>query len=58
MYDQIYSQLTFGDFKHYDPVTLRPELKDYTIFIDGASKCFASTGVRVGWGFGPANIHQ
>jgi aspartate aminotransferase len=56
LYDQIYSQLTFGDFKHYDPVTLRPELKDYTIFIDGASKCFASTGVRVGWGFGPANI--
>ncbi|WPU94550.1 aminotransferase class I/II-fold pyridoxal phosphate-dependent enzyme [Mucilaginibacter sabulilitoris] len=56
MYDQIYSQLTFGDFKHYDPVTLRPELKDYTIFIDGASKCFASTGVRVGWGFGPAHV--
>lgn len=56
MYDQIYSQLTFGDFKHFDPVTLRPELKDYTIFIDGASKCFASTGVRVGWGFGPAHV--
>ncbi len=56
MYDQIYSQLTFGDFQHFDPVTLRPELKDYTIFIDGASKCFASTGVRVGWGFGPAHV--
>ena len=56
LYDQIYSQLTFGVHKHYDPVTLRPELKDYTIFIDGASKCFAATGVRVGWGFGPANV--
>ncbi|WDF78652.1 aminotransferase class I/II-fold pyridoxal phosphate-dependent enzyme [Mucilaginibacter sp. KACC 22773] len=56
LYDQIYSQLTFGDFKHYDPVTLRPELRPYTVFVDGASKCFASTGVRVGWGFGPANI--
>ena len=54
LYDQIYSQLTFGEHRHYDPVTLRPELKEYTIFIDGASKCFASTGVRVGWGFGPA----
>jgi aspartate aminotransferase len=53
LYDQIYSQLTFGDHKHYDPVTLRPELKDYTIFVDGGSKCFAATGVRVGWGFGP-----
>jgi len=56
LYDQIYSQLTFGSFQHYDPVSLRPELKDYTIFIDGASKCFASTGVRVGWGFGPAHV--
>jgi aspartate aminotransferase len=56
MYDQIYSQLTFGEHKHFDPVTLRPELRDYTIFIDGASKCFASTGVRVGWGFGPTHI--
>ena len=56
LYDQIYSQLTFGEHRHYNPVTLRPELKDYTIFIDGASKCFASTGVRVGWGFGPAHV--
>jgi len=56
LYDQIYSQLTFGVHKHYDPVSLRPELKDYTIFIDGSSKCFAATGVRVGWGFGPAHV--
>ncbi|MFI5162704.1 MAG: pyridoxal phosphate-dependent aminotransferase [Sphingobacteriales bacterium] len=56
LYDQIYSQLTFGQHVHVNPVTLRPELKDYVIFVDGASKCFASTGVRVGWGFGPANI--
>jgi aspartate aminotransferase len=56
LYDQIYSQLTFGHHQHFNPVSLRPELKDYVIFIDGASKCFASTGVRVGWGFGPAEI--
>ena len=56
LYDQIYSQLTFGDHQHYNPVTLRPELKDYTIFVDGSSKCFAATGVRVGWGFGPALV--
>lgn len=56
LYDQIYSQLTFGNHKHVDPVSLVPALKDYTIFIDGSSKCFAATGVRVGWGFGPATI--
>jgi len=56
LYDQIYSMLTFGDHKHYDPVSLRPEIKDYVIYIDGASKCFAATGVRVGWGFGPETV--
>ena len=55
MYDQIYSNLTF-DAQHYDPVSLFPELKEYTIYIDGISKCLAATGVRVGWGFGPSVI--
>lgn len=55
MYDQIYSNLTFGA-KHVDPVSLFPEMKEFTIYIDGISKCLAATGVRVGWGFGSANI--
>lgn len=55
MYDQIYSCLTFGA-AHVDPVSLFPEMKDYTIYIDGISKCLAATGVRVGWGFGPSHI--
>jgi aspartate aminotransferase len=56
MYDQIYWMLTFGETKHYDPVNLRPELRDYVIYIDGISKCFAATGVRVGYAFGPSNV--
>ncbi|WP_207535766.1 pyridoxal phosphate-dependent aminotransferase [Desertivirga arenae] len=56
LYDQIYAMLTFGNHQHVDPVSLRPEIKDYVIYIDGASKCFAATGVRVGWGFGPAHV--
>ncbi|KPE50660.1 pyridoxal phosphate-dependent aminotransferase [Chryseobacterium indologenes] len=55
MYDQIYSNLTFGA-EHVDPVSLFPEMKEYTVYIDGISKCLAATGVRVGWGFGPAHI--
>ena len=55
MYDQIYSLLTFGK-AHVNPVSLRPEMKDYVIYIDGISKCLAATGVRVGWGFGPAAV--
>ena len=53
MYDQMYWMLTYGETKHYNPVSLRPEMKKYTIFIDGISKAFAATGVRVGWALGP-----
>lgn len=56
MYDQIYWLLTFGNTEHHDPVSLRPELHPYVVYIDGISKCFAATGVRVGYSFGPPAI--
>lgn len=56
LYDQIYWTLTFGKTEHFNPVSLRPQMKEYTIFIDGISKAFASTGVRVGWALGPAHL--
>ncbi len=56
MFDQMYCTLTYGGIKHYNPVSLHPEMRKYTIFIDGISKAFAATGVRVGWAFGPAAV--
>lgn len=56
IYDQIYWQLTYGDTKHLNPVELFPEMRHYTIFIDGISKAYAATGVRVGWAFGPSKL--
>ncbi len=56
LYDQIYWQLTYENIEHFNPVSLLPEMQDYTIFIDGISKAFASTGVRVGWAFGPLHV--
>ncbi len=56
LFDQIYWTLTFGDTEHFDPVTLQPKMKDYTVFVDGISKAFAATGVRVGWSFGPKHL--
>jgi len=56
MYDQIYWALTYGNIKHYDPVSLRPEMKDFTIYVDGISKSLAATGIRVGWAMGPKFI--
>jgi aspartate aminotransferase len=56
MYDQIYWALTFGDTEHYNPVCFRPEMKEYTVFVDGISKSLSATGVRVGWSMGPKFI--
>ena len=56
LYDQVYWMLTFGSAQHETPVHLVPEMARYTIFVDGISKAFAATGVRVGWGVGPIAV--
>lgn len=56
LFDQMYWMLTFAGSKHVDPVTLRPEMAKYTVFVDGISKAFAATGLRVGWGVGPPDV--
>lgn len=53
MHDQIYAALVFGDTKHYMPTALVPEAAPWTISLDGISKCFAATGLRVGWVMAP-----
>jgi aspartate aminotransferase len=56
MYDQVYWTLTFGDTKHVHPIEVCPAVAPYTIYIDGISKSFAATGVRVGWIVAPPDV--
>src|SRR5262249_28723830 len=56
LYDQVYWALVFGDHSHHTPVELCPEAANWTIFVDGISKCFAATGLRVGWAIAPPAI--
>jgi aspartate aminotransferase len=56
LYDHIYWMLCFGDTVHVTPPELHPEMARYTIFVDGVSKAFAATGLRVGWAVGPADV--
>jgi aspartate aminotransferase len=56
LFDQMYWMLTYGDIEHYDPVSLHPGMRPYTVFVDAVSKVFAATGVRVGWSMGPVHI--
>ena len=56
MYDHVYWTLCFGDTVHVTPPELVPEVARYTVFVDGISKAFAATGVRVGWAVGPTDV--
>ena len=56
MYDQVYWMLTAGNVEHVDPVSLKPEMAQYTVLVDAISKAFAATGLRVGWAIGPADV--
>src|SRR4029453_14284021 len=56
LYDQVYWTLCFGDTRHVTPPGLLPELARYTVLIDGISKAFAATGLRVGWAVGPTDL--
>ena len=56
IYDQIYWMLTFGQTQHVDPLRTHPGMADYVVYIDGISKAFAATGLRVGWSIGPARV--
>ena len=56
LWDQVYWMLTFGENRHYAPPQLVPESAAWTIFVDGISKAFASTGLRVGWTIAPPYV--
>lgn len=56
LFDQMYFTLTYGDVAHYNPVSITDEMKPYTLMIDGVSKAFAGTGLRVGWACGPKDM--
>lgn len=49
LHDQVYSLLVFGSNRHIMPVSLVPEAAPWVISLDGISKGFAATGLRVGW---------
>lgn len=55
-YDQIYWMLTLGQTRHVDPLSIHPGMADYTVYVDGISKAFAATGLRVGWTIGPPAV--
>lgn len=56
LYDQIYSSIRVKHNKHRHALALVPESAPYVMTMDGASKAFAATGLRVGWLLAPPAI--
>lgn len=56
LFDQVYWALTWQADAFCHPLTVCPEIADYAVFVDGMSKAFAATGVRVGWATGPCHV--
>lgn len=54
MADEIYEQFVYGDTKHVSLTRLAPDLQSRTLIVNGASKGYAMTGWRLGFGAGPA----
>ena len=56
LYDQIYGALRVKGDKQRYAVALVPECAQYVMSMDGISKAFASTGLRLGWVLAPPAI--
>jgi len=54
--DEIYEQLCYAPAKPTCIAALRPEAAERTITVSGASKSYAMTGWRAGWGIAPPHI--
>jgi len=54
MADEIYEQFVYADARHVSLARIAPDLKARTLIVNGASKGYAMTGWRLGFGAGPA----
>lgn len=52
LYDLMYGALVFEGLQHPHPLALVPEAAPWVVVVDGISKAFAATGLRVGWALG------
>jgi aspartate aminotransferase len=54
--DDIYDKLVYGKAKVVNLLRVAPALAPRTVLINGCSKAYAMTGLRLGWACGPQEI--
>lgn len=55
--DEIYSELTYGDYVHTSPASIK-DMWERTITVNGFSKAYSMTGWRLGYACGPEALMQ
>lgn len=53
MLDEIYEHFVYGENRHVSLAAVAPDLKERILIVNGASKGYAMTGWRLGYGAGP-----
>ncbi|MGU7772561.1 pyridoxal phosphate-dependent aminotransferase [Burkholderia sp. MR1-5-21] len=56
MADEIYEHYVYDGTRHVSLLKVAPDLKDRTLTVNGASKGYAMTGWRLGYGAGPVTL--
>ncbi len=56
--DELYEHIWFTPEAPAHWLHVAPDLKERTLLVNGASKTYAMTGWRIGWGAGPAALVQ
>ena len=56
LYDLMYGSLVFDGLDHPHPLAMVPDAAPWLVVVDGISKAFAATGLRVGWALGPPAV--
>ena len=54
--DDIYDKLVYGGARSVNLLQVAPELQPRTVLVNGCSKAYAMTGLRLGWACGPQEI--
>lgn len=54
--DEIYERLIYRDHRFASFATVRPDLAERTVTVNGVSKAYAMTGWRIGWTLSPMNV--
>jgi aspartate aminotransferase len=54
--DDIYHRLVYGGARACNVLEVAPQLRERTVLINGCSKAYAMTGLRLGWACGPQEI--